>query len=76
MIAKKKGSMNRSIMMRDQFLEDGRTIGRLGREKQWLARQLAVRGIYPAQTADCGQDGVETAMLTELWMQTVEKAGL
>ena len=75
-MTKKKGGLSRSILLRDQFLEDGRTIGRLNIKARWLARQLAVSGIMPAYVPDAGRSPEDVARITEAWLATAERVSV
>ena len=67
---KKKGNLNRAILLRDQSIEDGKTIGRLQLAVRYLARQLAQSGIFPEYTPDAGRSDEDVAKLTEEWIIT------
>jgi len=70
---KKKGDLNRAIMMRDQFREDGRTIGRLRLANRFLARRLAELGLHPEEDVAADMpDGCDVDLLTRAWMQAAE----
>ncbi len=69
---KKKGNLNRSILLRDQFREDGKTIGKLQLANRYLASQLAQSGIFPEFIPDAGRSAEDVAKLTEEWIITAD----
>lgn len=69
----KKKDLSRAIMMRDQFREDGRTIGRLRLANKFLARRLAELGLHPED--DIEADPLERGdvdALASAWVQAAE----
>ena len=70
---KKKGNFNRAILLRDQFVEDGRTIGRLQLAIRYLATRLAYAGAYPSFPPNNEQDSKKIAMITEVWIDEAER---
>ena len=71
---KKKSSFTRSILLRDQYMEDGRTIGRLNIKARWLAHKLAVSGIMPEYVPDAGRSADDIARITDEWLAVAENA--
>ena len=70
---KGKNDITRSILYRDQFREDGKTIGRLQREKLWLAHQLAMSGAMPLYTPDAGRSAEEVEVMAAEWISAAER---
>ncbi len=71
---RKGGDLSRSIMMHEQWLQDGRTIGKLDGERRWLARQLALSGAVPGHgPAGAVADEAELAQLAEAWLSAAER---
>ena len=71
---KGKNDITRSILYRDQFREDGKTIGRLQREKLWLARQLALSGAMSLYAPDNGRSAEEVEVMAAAWVAEAERA--
>lgn len=70
---KKKGNLNRAILLRDQFVEDGRTIGRLQLAIRYLATRLAYAGAYPSFPPNNEKDSKKIAMITAIWIDEAER---
>ena len=70
---RKKGDLSRAIMMRDQFREDGRTIGRLRLANKFLARRLAELGLHPEDDIEADPlERVDVDALASAWVQAAE----
>ncbi len=70
----KKNGFTRSILMRDQFREDGKNIGRLRNQVEWLARRLAEAGVRPGDAPRPSAGRAETEGLVRAWLGAVDSA--
>lgn len=65
----RKNDLTRRIAMREQWIEDGHTIGKLRLANRWLAERLAETGARPE-----GCEGRDFGMneLASAWMQAAD----
>ena len=66
---RKKKDLNRAVMMREAWIEDGRTIGRLKLANSYLAGMLAEAGLRPE---GCDGQDFDVEGLTRAWIQAAE----
>ena len=66
---RKKKDLNRAVMMREAWIEDGHTIGKLRLAERYLAERLAEAGLRPE-----GGDGQESDVehLALAWIQAAD----
>ncbi len=71
---RKSRDFMRGVMMHEQWLEDGRKIGRLVASQNFLAQKLAELGVHPSQTfaPQASQDEID--LLAKKWREAGHKA--
>lgn len=70
----KKRNLSRDIMMHEQWLEDGRKIGKLTLVAKYLARRLAVLGVHPSGGEFPASTEAELARLQDAWLAAGNRA--
>ncbi len=70
---RKKKDLNRAVMMREAWIEDGHTIGRLRLAERYLAERLAEMGLHPEDAVEAEDvEPAERAELAKAWIQAAD----